>query len=143
MVFDFWLVHKRRYDTLALYQPHGIYWYSRGWNWRAIVAFLVGVVPNLPGLINSINPSIEVGVGDRPYHFGWFLGFVATSIVYVVLSMYVAPQKETFIDRAVLPDEIYEQQGGVDGVSLEGSGSGEEGVPGEKAGWKARLTKIL
>ncbi|KAL1644646.1 hypothetical protein SLS61_008697 [Didymella pomorum] len=76
MVFDFWLVHKRRYDTLAL--------------------------------------------------------------------MYVAPQKETFIDRAVLPDEIYEQQGVVDeGVSLEGSGSGEEGVPGEKAGWKARLTKIL
>jgi NCS1 family nucleobase:cation symporter-1 len=144
MVFDYWLVHKRKYDTLALYQPHGIYRYSYGCNWRAIVAFLVGVVPNLPGLINSINPSIEVGDGASPYHFGWHLGFVATSIVYVVLSMFVAPQRETFIDKAVLPDEIYDQQGFIDeGVSLGGSGSGEEGITGEKAGWKSRLTKIL
>lgn len=144
MVWDFWLVHARKYDTLALYQPHGIYRYSRGWNWRAIVAFLVGVIPNLPGLMHSINPSIEVGVGERPYHFGWFLGFVATSLVYVVLSLFVAPQRETFIDKAVLPDDIYDRHGIVDeGVSFGGSGSGEEGLAGEKAGWKARLTKIL
>ncbi|KAL1593036.1 hypothetical protein SLS59_009506 [Nothophoma quercina] len=161
MVFDFWLVHGRKYDTLALYQPHGIYRYSRGWNWRAIVAFLVGVAPvsaedfifcvqcadnrkNLPGLMNSINPNIEVGMGARPYHFGWFLGFAASSIVYVVLSMFVASDRKTFIDKAVLPDDIYDQDGVVDeGVSLEGSGSGEEGVTEEKAGWKARLTKIL
>lgn len=161
MVFDFWLVHGRKYDTPALYQPHGIYRYSRGWNWRAIVAFLVGVAPvsaedfifciqyadnrkNLPGLMNSINPNIEVGVGARPYHFGWFLGFAASSIVYVVLSMFAAPDRKTFIDKAVLPDDIYDQDGVVDeGVSLGGSGSGEDGVPEEKAGWKARLTKIL
>ena len=94
--------------------------------------------------MNSINPNIEVGVGARPYHFGWFLGFTASSIVYVVLSMFVAPDRKTFIDKAVLPDDIYDQDGVVDeGVSLEGSGSGEEGVTEEKAGWKARLTKIL
>lgn len=144
MVFDFWLIHRRKYDTLALYQPHGIYRYSRGWNWRAIVAFLVGVAPNMPGFINSINPNIEVGVGARPYYFGWFLGFAATSMVYIVLSMFIAPPKEALIERAVLPDEIYDQQGMVDeGMSLGGSGSGEEGITGEKAGWKARLTKIL
>ncbi|EAT81538.2 hypothetical protein SNOG_11039 [Parastagonospora nodorum SN15] len=86
LVWDFWVVHQRKYDTLALYQPGGIYRYTAGCNWRAIVAFVVGVVPNLPGFINSINPGIDVGVGSRPYTFGWLLGFVATSLVYVVLE---------------------------------------------------------
>ncbi|KZM19089.1 uncharacterized protein EKO05_0010235 [Ascochyta rabiei] len=143
MVLDFWLVHKRRYDALALYQPHGIYRYTHGCNWRAVVAFLAGVAPNLPGFISSINPSIDVGVGDRPYRFGWFLGFVGTGVVYVALSMLLAPPHDSFIDRAVLPDDIYDVHGVVDeGVSLRGSASGEEEA-GEKAGWKARLSNIL
>lgn len=140
MVWDFWFVKGRKYDTLALYQPHGIYRYTGGVNWRAIVAFVVGVVPNMPGFIQSINPKIDVGVGARPYTFGWLLGFVATSLVYVVLSMWIAPAKESFIDRAVLPDEVYDAHGVVDeGVSV---GSGEEGRS-EKVGWKARLDRIL
>lgn len=144
MVTDFWLIHKRKYDTLALYQPHGIYRYNHGWNWRAIVAFFVGVAPNMPGFINSINPNIEVGVGARPYHFGWFLGFAVTSVVHVVLSMFVVPPRETFIEKALLPDEIYVQNGIFDeGMSLEGSGSAEEGTQREKFGLKARLTRIL
>ncbi|KAF1847860.1 uracil permease [Cucurbitaria berberidis CBS 394.84] len=140
MVFDFWVIHKGRYDTLALYQPHGIYRYTGGCNWRAIVAFVIGVAPNLPGFIQSINPSIDAGVGARPYSFGWLLGFTATSVVYVVLEMFVAPPRETFVDKAVLPDEVYDQHGYVDeGVSI---GSGEENRT-EKSGWKARLDRIL
>jgi cytosine/uracil/thiamine/allantoin permease len=140
LVWDFWVVHKRKYDTLALYQPHGIYRYTWGINWRAIVAFVVGVVPNLPGFIQSINPSIDVGVGARPYTFGWLLGFVATSLVYVVLELWVAPPTETFIERSVLPDEIYDRQGLVgEDVSV---GSGEENS-NEKTGWKAKLDRIL
>jgi NCS1 family nucleobase:cation symporter-1 len=142
MVWDFWIVHRRKYDTLALYQPHGIYKYTGGVNWRAVVAFVVGVVPNLPGFINSISPSIVVGVGSRPYTFGWLLGFVATSLVYVVLEMWVAPPRETFIDKAVLPDDVYDEQAIVDeGISV-GSGSGEDGR-NEKTGWKAKLDRIL
>jgi NCS1 family nucleobase:cation symporter-1 len=145
MVFDFWVLHKRKYNTLALYQPHSIYRYTGGVNYRAVIAFVVGVAPNLPGFINSINPSIDVGVGSRPYSFGWMLGFVATSLVYMALS-YAFPPKETFVERAVLPDEIYEAQGVVDeGLSVGGSGSGEEEGRAEKGkgGWKGRLEKIL
>jgi NCS1 family nucleobase:cation symporter-1 len=139
LVCDFWIVHKRKYDTLALYQPHGIYRYSGGVNWRAVTAFVVGVVPNLPGFIQSINTDIDVGVGARPYTFGWLLGFVATSLVYVVLEVWVAPPTETFIGKAVLPDEIYDTQGMVD----EGVSVGSEEHRNEKSGWKARLDRIL
>lgn len=150
MVFDFWYIHARKYDTLALYHPKGIYRYNKfGTNWRAVVAFLVGVAPNLPGFINSINSNIDVGVGVHPYHFGWLLGFVATSIVFVALEK-LLPPKETFIEKAVLPDEIYEQhdyagEEGIDGVPVVGeNGSQEEkGIQSEKKQARSWADRIL
>lgn len=106
MLVDFYVVHHRKYDTLALYTPSGIYRYTHGVNWRAVAAFVVGVAPSLPGFINSINSHIDVGVGVHPYQFGWLLGFVSSSAVYVALSAVFKPA-ETMIERAVLPDEIY------------------------------------
>lgn len=146
MVWDFWYIHRGRYDTLALYQPQSIYRYNKFLvNWRAVVSFLIGVVPNLPGFINSINPSIKVGVGVHPYQFGWLLGFVGTSIVYVGLEK-IFPPRETLIERAVLPDEVYGVHGydeGIEGVSVGGSGGEEEGRANEKTGFKQRLQRML
>ncbi|KAK2803571.1 hypothetical protein FQN51_003333 [Onygenales sp. PD_10] len=143
MLFDFWVIKARKYDSLALYQPGGIYWYNAGINWRAIIAFIVGVTPSLPGLINSVNKSIDPGVGVHPYQIGWFLGIVGTSVVYLALS-YIFPANETQIERAVLPDEVYDSQEAVDGVPIgedveqrSGSGSGEsKGAVDEKSGFK-------
>lgn len=149
MVFDFWLIHGRKYDCLALYQPHSIYCYWEGVNWRAVVAFICGVTPSLPGLINSVNSKVSVGVGIHPYQFGWILGFVGTTVVYCALT-YAFPPKETFIERAVLPDEIYDTAEAIDGVPVGddkgGSGSGEEGYvegQGEKKGFRAWANSLL
>jgi NCS1 nucleoside transporter family len=127
MAFDFWLIKKRKYDSLAMYQPGGIYRYSAGVNWRAVVAFVVGVVPSLPGLINSVNSSINVGVGIHPYQFGWLLGFFATTLVYVTLS-YLFPVPEALIEHPVYPDEVYDTQAGiiVDGLEPEDSATPTE-----------------
>lgn len=96
----------------------------------------MGVAPNLPGFINGINPSVDVGVGKRPYTFAWILGFAITSLVYVALSA-VFPPTETMVPRAVLPDEVYGGEGGA-AVTIEGEAVGgdvERGATGEE-GWK-------
>jgi nucleobase:cation symporter-1, NCS1 family len=137
MLFDFWVIHGRKYDTVALYNPRGIYRYTGGFNWRAITAFLCGVAPSLPGFINGIDNDVDVGVGVHPYQFGWLLGFVGSALVYTALSL-LMPAKETFIERAVRPDEIFAQQGLV--ILDSGSGSGlEEGQSVEKVGFRQRV----
>ena len=93
----------------------------------------MGVAPNLPGFINSINPSVAVGVGKRPYTFAWILGFVITSLVYVLLST-VFPPTETMVPRAVLPDEVYAGEEGVS-VTIEGKAVDDD-VEREAAGEK-------
>ena len=142
MLFDFYVVHKRRYDTVSMYNPKGIYRYTGGVNWRAIVAFLVGVAPSMPGFINGINPDVDVGVGIHPYQFGWLLGFFGTALVYTALSL-LLPARETFIDRAVRPDEVYAAQGYAEGVPPDsGSGDVEQGVP-EKKTMRDRFERFL
>lgn len=145
MLFDFWVVHKRRYDIVALYDPKKIYRYN-SWlvNWRAVVAFIVGVAPSLPGFVNGIDSSIDVGVGVHPYQIGWLIGFAGTAVVYTGLSL-LLPAKETFIDKAVRPDEIFAES---EEYSIETQNSPAEGgevgmVSDEKTGWKTRLERLL
>lgn len=144
MLFDFWVVHKRKYDTLALYNPLGIYRYNDiGINWRAVVAFLVGVAPSLPGFVNGIDPSIDVGVGVHPYQIGWLLGFFGSAVVYTALSIWM-PAQETFVDQAVLPDEIYTQQS--EHLDVRDSNDSSDGVRTglpEKANLRSRLERLL
>ncbi|KAH7320652.1 uracil permease [Stachybotrys elegans] len=109
MLFDFWVVHKAKYDIVELYNPDGIYGYPLGVNWRAVVAFLVSIAPSLPGFIHGINNEIDVGEGVHPYQFGWLLGFFGGASVYTALSL-VFPAKETFIATAVRPDDVFEGQ---------------------------------
>ncbi|KAL3456517.1 permease for cytosine/purines, uracil, thiamine, allantoin-domain-containing protein [Aspergillus heterothallicus] len=117
MVCDFWIVKRRKYDVVALYQPRGIYRYTRGVNVHAVLAFVVGTTPSLPGLIHSVNSRVSIGVGVHPYEFGWLLGFVAGMGVYLGLD-YWRPYAEAKIARAVF----------VDDVLGEGVAENEEGV---------------
>lgn len=60
-ISDYWVIHSRRLHVPMLYRNDGIYRYSYGVNWRALVALLVAVAVNLPGLINAIDASIDIG----------------------------------------------------------------------------------
>ena len=43
-------------------------------NWRAVVTILVTVPPNLPGLIASVNPTVEIGGAFKIFDFAWLFG---------------------------------------------------------------------
>jgi NCS1 family nucleobase:cation symporter-1 len=115
---DYWIVKSRNFDVPALYRRHARYRYnSYGTNWRAVVAFLVSVTPNVPGLAHAVNPSIKLSGGiQHIYDMSYLWGFLSAAIVYVVLSK-VWPAKETLLDGP-----IYEDISVVDGVEFKGNG---------------------
>ena len=67
------IMRRARYDSEAFFRRSGPYWYSRGWNWRAIAAFALGIggallFANAPlyqgpliGLVGNGDISIYVG----------------------------------------------------------------------------------
>ncbi|KAH6904538.1 cytosine-purine permease [Coprinopsis sp. MPI-PUGE-AT-0042] len=105
MVVDYWLVHKGNVNVPAMYDPRGVYRYWNGINWRAAVALLVSVVPNLPGLIDSINPKIYVGNASYLFNIAWLFGFFSSSAIYWALSA-LFPAHETYMDKPVLADDV-------------------------------------
>ena len=44
LIADYWWVRRTDLKLTDLYKVNGIYQYFRGWNWKAVVALLVGIV---------------------------------------------------------------------------------------------------
>lgn len=97
---------------------------------RALAAIVVSVPPNLPGLINAINPKIRVGGAVYLYDIAYLLGFTLAGLTYYVLSV-VYPPTETLLDESITGDEEEEIHDG------RGKGS-EEGSIDEKKDGPAR-----
>lgn len=97
---DFWVVKKRNIDIPSLYRRRGRYRYHGGVNWRAAVAFLISIGPNLPGMVHAVTPSIGVGTIVNIYNISYMWGFSSGFIIYCVLS-YIWPATETFIESTI------------------------------------------
>lgn len=114
---DYWIVKQRNFDVPGLYRRHGRYRYYAGINWRAAVAFLLSVTPNIPGLAKAVNPDLNIGSGiEHIYDMSYLWGFSSAVVVYVLLNKFF-PAKETLI-----PAPIYEDISVIDGVEYRNDG---------------------
>jgi len=77
LIADYWFVRKKRLELGDLYRPQGAYTYTRGWNWPAVLATLIGCALAWIGLV--VEPL-------RPlYNYAWFVGFGAAFLTHLVL----------------------------------------------------------
>ncbi|KAH7911800.1 permease for cytosine/purines, uracil, thiamine, allantoin-domain-containing protein [Hygrophoropsis aurantiaca] len=131
MITDFWLVHKGRVDVPAMYNPNGRYRYVGGFNWRAVLAMLITVVPTLPGLVNSINPTISVGNATHLFDIAWMYGFFVASTVYYVTST-LFPARDTYVEELISADDaVLEENYATDKSVTASIHSGSEKKMGE------------
>jgi len=85
MIADYFVVRSRNLDLTALYRRGGAYEYSRGFNWRAMMALGLGVLVALVGLLL---PALR-----WLYDYAWFVGFLISASAYCML-MGKAPSTE-------------------------------------------------
>jgi nucleobase:cation symporter-1, NCS1 family len=88
LIVDYYLLRKTELDVAQLYQAVGKYSYHRGWNWLAVIAFVAGVLPNIPGFLNAAFPTYfgEVGtIFKTLYTYAWFVGLTISALLYWLL----------------------------------------------------------
>lgn len=101
MIVDYYFIRKQQLDTGELYNPTGVYSYKNGFNSAAIVALLLGILPNVPGFLTTIKiiPTESVPAWiSQVYNYAWFVGFFVSGVVYRVLMRsykLIAETKET------------------------------------------------
>jgi len=108
LITDYWLIRKKELQLGDLYRPRGVYKYAGGWNWRAIVATLIGCAfawsgPILSRLINvdtlpqnSATARLLIFIVHLSqifYDYAWFVGFGVSAITYFILMTLTRPQQ--------------------------------------------------
>jgi len=85
LIVDYYFIRKTELAVADLYRANGRYSYGNGWNRAALVAFAVGVLPNIPGFLNAAFPAAFPDVGDlfkTLYTYAWFVGIAISALVY-------------------------------------------------------------
>jgi NCS1 family nucleobase:cation symporter-1 len=89
MICDYWILRRQRLDLEALFDPRGEYAYDNGFNWRAIIALAIAVLPVIPGFVRAAStPGGQVadpGFLDALYTYAWFVTFGLGFFIYYLV----------------------------------------------------------
>jgi NCS1 family nucleobase:cation symporter-1 len=77
MICDYFVLRRRELNVNDLYLRDGEYEYSRGFNWSAVIALVVGAGVALTGLVA---PAVRF-----LYDYSWFVGFAVSFVAYFAL----------------------------------------------------------
>jgi NCS1 family nucleobase:cation symporter-1 len=78
LIVDYYFIRRQQLSLAGLYESGGAYAYTVGWNRRAVLSLLLGILPNVPGFLVTVGllaagrlPAWIVGM----YGYAWFTGF--------------------------------------------------------------------
>src|SRR6202048_1550417 len=77
MICDYFVIRRRVLVVDDLYLRGGVYEYSRGFNWLAVLALALGAGTALVGLVV---PALRI-----LYDYSWFVGFTVSFVAYYAL----------------------------------------------------------
>ncbi len=88
LLVDYYLVRRRVLDLESLYrEAGGCYHYRGGWNPVAVTAFLVGVLPCLPGFLHVSLPRTFPDTSaffTQLYSYAWFVALALAGLAYAL-----------------------------------------------------------
>ncbi len=97
MICDYFVLRGKKLRLGELFKTDGIYSYSSGFNWRAIIALVVAVAPVVPGFLRAATtPGGQVAdpnFFDTIYIYAWFVTFAIGFIVYLILMKAFPPEE--------------------------------------------------
>ena len=88
MIVDYFFIRKKELNAVDLYKEKGEYTYTNGFNSKAIIALLAGIIPNGPGFLLQIKViAVDAFPGwiNHLYNYAWFVGFAVSGVIYYLL----------------------------------------------------------
>jgi NCS1 family nucleobase:cation symporter-1 len=98
MIADYYFIRRQKLVVDDLYKHNGEYSFGNGFNAKAIIALLCGILPNVPGFLVTVKmiskDAFPLWINDL-YNYAWFVGFFVSAILYILLmrSYRVTEQK--------------------------------------------------
>ena len=90
---DYWLIRQKELKLGDLYRTRGVYTYTSGWNWRAVIATLIGCAFVWSGPILA-RAGLVIWLLQKFYDYAWFVGFGSAAITYLLLMELAPPRTQ-------------------------------------------------
>lgn len=88
MICDNLVIRRRNYSVSQAFLLKGEYYFYKGINWRAIVAWIVGMAPGLPGIAWEVNNNYFHNTGIVNFYYGdSFFSFAISFFLYWFLAV--------------------------------------------------------
>jgi NCS1 family nucleobase:cation symporter-1 len=87
LIADYYFIRKQQLKVDELYSLKGRYSFTNGINYKAMIALLLGILPNVPGFLVKIDAiSIDAVAAwiVQLYDYAWFVGFLVSGILYIL-----------------------------------------------------------
>jgi NCS1 family nucleobase:cation symporter-1 len=85
LIVDYALLRRGNLDLPGLYRRVGPYWYWDGFNVRAIVALILGILPCIPGFLGVVHVVNVPEFWTNLYNYTWFISLGISALVYWIL----------------------------------------------------------
>lgn len=99
---DYFIVRRQRLHLTSLYtsSSNSIYYYTHGFNLRAIIAWVLSFAPGISG-IGAVHPENNVPVGAvRLFQLSFLIGYSIAFILYAAINKFFPPEGIGLVDEA-------------------------------------------
>jgi NCS1 family nucleobase:cation symporter-1 len=106
LIADYFVIRHTHLNQSGLYQKDGPYWYTVGFNPRALIALVVGIGLCVPGFLAEVgkfalesDAKANAAITRIPdfwghlYSYAWFTSFGVAFVLYVVLTKVFARRR--------------------------------------------------
>ena len=91
LIADYFVCRRCKLNVTALYRADGEYRYSNGFSLVALIAFVAGALPSLPGFLVNVK-ALPAGMVSpflaQLYNYAWFIGFAVAFAIYLALRRF-------------------------------------------------------
>ena len=94
IIVDYFVLKRGNIHTPSLFDPQkgSLYYYQKGWNLKALAAWVSGAVFGIPGLVGSYHPTWVSEAGVHIYQTGWIVCICVAMSLYFGMSLVVKPE---------------------------------------------------
>ncbi len=106
MIVDYFFIRHQQLAVKDLYQSNGSYAYRNGFNQMALIALLLGILPNVPGFLTNIHIINKDAVWpwlNGLYNYAWFVGFFVSGISYLLMMKRIPKEvtEEIMVEKPI------------------------------------------
>lgn len=94
IIVDYFFVKRGNIHTPSLFNPDkgSLYYYSKGWNLKALGSWVCAAVFGIPGLVGAYHPTWVGIAATHIYQTGWVICFVVAAAFYYASSFFLKAQ---------------------------------------------------